>query len=843
MVFVPALEQNAFFDLNREEVFFVDGEFKGRINNLRGNDLNLQLGESTSIRGNFSSTNLTDKNEAFLNLRLDELDTDIQTLRLLIPNFNPPSNFNKLGNLKFNGRFDGFFVDFVADGDLTTDLGRAVMDMRLDLKDGRAGANYSGSLSLQEFDLGRWGDNPNLGTISFDSEVKDGKGLTLETVNAKMEANIAHFVFRDYDYKNVSFEGELNKNLFDGDLKIKDDNIDFTFIGSIEMKDSIPYYDFEANVNHLDLQALNLSEQNFAMAGNVDLKLNGRSISDVQGRALAKAIKIVKNDTDEYFIDSLLISSTIDAQGDKHFLISSEILNGTVDGKFDFAQVTNAVAQYFQKNYAVFAERLNIKSNTDSVYAHQFKFDLKLIDSKNLHELIDPKLDTLRNVIAKGHFDNINDSLLVDVKLLKLGYDNFDFDDLVLIVNGNKDQSYVDFGAFHTVLNDRTHFAPLYFISYINQDTVNFNINATNFTKVLDNVNLNGKFYFLDEYMQISFLPSNLVLLNENWDIDANNYLRFGKNYIETKNFELKNRGQVINLESIGDKGLGFNLKNLNIAFVNDLWTYDRFQFDGNVEIKAQASNIFKMEGLLADIVIDTFKVNGESWGKLQAHGETKNIDRPLISWLNIMNGEMNLMAKGFYVPPTEKTKLPGAKYAPNYFAYDVDINNYPLKIAQYIIGNGVSNTVGRFNSNVVLKGVPSRPDINGGLVVSDGAITIDYLGVRYYINNQSAKINNFLFDASNSFITDSLGNKAYVTGGITHNHLKQWGLNASVNAENFIVLDTDKEDNEIYYGFGIGKGDIQFTGTFQQTNIDIEAVNRKWHPTQHSSRLWHHQF
>ncbi|MEL6922551.1 MAG: translocation/assembly module TamB domain-containing protein, partial [Bacteroidota bacterium] len=395
-------------------------------------------------------------------------------------------------------------------------------------------------------------------------------------------------------------------------------------------------------------------------------------------------------------------------------------------------------------------------------------------------------------------------------------------------INGNKDQSYIDFGAFHTVLNNKTHFAPLYFISYINQDTVNFNINATNFTNVLDNVNLNGKFYFLEDYMQITFLPSNLVLLNENWDIDENNYVRFRKDYIETNNFELRNGDRIINLTSKGDKGLVFNLKNLDIDFVNGLWTYDKLVFNGNVEVKAEAADIFKLEGLTADISIDTFWVNGDDWGALNIHGDADNINKPVNSYLTVVRGERNLTGKGFYVPPTRESRMPGKKFPANYFAYTISMDNYPLDIVEYFIGHSVSNTVGTVEADVTLKGTPRKPVLRGDAMIRNGAITIDYLGTRYYINDQKAKINEYIFDASGSVITDSLGNEAYVTGGIIHDHFKNWGLDARVFAPRFVALDTKKGDNELYYGYGIGQGDVRFSGTFQQTNIDIEAITAK---------------
>ncbi|MBC8111006.1 MAG: hypothetical protein H7Y04_08105, partial [Verrucomicrobia bacterium] len=121
MAFAPGLRENPFFKKNQDEIIQIDGEVRGGVNNLRVRDLNLRLSDGSIVQGNFSSRNLAVKNEEILNLRLDRLVTRMRTLRDLIPKFNLPSDFDRLGRLQFKGSFDGFFADFVAYGDLNTD--------------------------------------------------------------------------------------------------------------------------------------------------------------------------------------------------------------------------------------------------------------------------------------------------------------------------------------------------------------------------------------------------------------------------------------------------------------------------------------------------------------------------------------------------------------------------------------------------------------------------------------------------------------------------------------------------------------------------------------------------
>ena len=249
MAFAPELESNNFFAQNKNEIIYIDGNLRGKVNNLKGRNLNLRLGHSMRLKGNFNSRNLTQSDEAFLSLKLEHLYTNMQTLRQLIPNFTPPVNFNKLGKLSFTGRFDGFFNDFVTDGTLQTDLGVAAMDMKLNSKAGRAQAQYSGQLSLTDFDLARWTDNPNFGLVTVSSRVYDGVGLTKNTASAKLKASIDYFAFKGYDYKNLNIEGDINKNLFIGDFAIQDDNIDFLFDGTINFEESVPFFDFKVDIN------------------------------------------------------------------------------------------------------------------------------------------------------------------------------------------------------------------------------------------------------------------------------------------------------------------------------------------------------------------------------------------------------------------------------------------------------------------------------------------------------------------------------------------------------------------------------------------------------------------
>ena len=79
----------------------------GIIIHPEGANIYLNLGNDFAFQGNFGTLNLTEEDQALINLKVERLNTSISFLNRFIPSFRPPENFYKLGKIDFNGRFDG----------------------------------------------------------------------------------------------------------------------------------------------------------------------------------------------------------------------------------------------------------------------------------------------------------------------------------------------------------------------------------------------------------------------------------------------------------------------------------------------------------------------------------------------------------------------------------------------------------------------------------------------------------------------------------------------------------------------------------------------------------------
>jgi hypothetical protein len=145
----------------------IQGRVRGTINDLSGRNLEIELGRGAFLRGRLDLKDITIPGQGYFGVSLQEARTSMRVLEQIIPKFNLPDNFDRLGNVQFRGDINGFFATgFTIFGLLRSDLGIADLDMTLNPNGGKEKATYSGSLSLQDFDLGEWTQNPDFGKVS-----------------------------------------------------------------------------------------------------------------------------------------------------------------------------------------------------------------------------------------------------------------------------------------------------------------------------------------------------------------------------------------------------------------------------------------------------------------------------------------------------------------------------------------------------------------------------------------------------------------------------------------------------------------------------------------------------
>jgi hypothetical protein len=125
-------------------------ELKGKVNNFTATNVDLEYGDKTHIVGSISADGLPNFKETFANLRLKPSSINANDIKQFLPR-DAYEIAARLGTVTLEGRFLGFYNDFVANGNFGTSLGKLVSDINLKIDDDTRSSSYSGYVNTNGF--------------------------------------------------------------------------------------------------------------------------------------------------------------------------------------------------------------------------------------------------------------------------------------------------------------------------------------------------------------------------------------------------------------------------------------------------------------------------------------------------------------------------------------------------------------------------------------------------------------------------------------------------------------------------------------------------------------------
>jgi len=718
MHFVKKLNGSPFFIQNKNRTVDLSGRVSGPIDNLVGQNMNFGVGDELALEASFSTRKISIKNREFLDFRMKRLDTDIDFLKSFIPGFTPPSNFDKLGDIDFKGSFYGYLKDFVVYGGLTSEMGDAFLDMRLDIKDGSSLAKYSGELSLEQFQLGTWTDNSDFGLVDFTASITDGQGLTLNSVYSDLYATVESLTFRDYEYRDFVMDAQVDKNAFNGEFSIEDENIDLIFDGNIEVKDNVPHLDFKANIEKIDLNKLNLSKDPFAFEGNVDINGYGQTINDIVGNMVASDLMINANDT-IYTMDTVSLIAYETSSIGREIKLFSDIASVELQGKYDLMTIVGDSKRLLKKNYPHYTQNWKIDSSRPAGL-QDLRFDISIFDSQNFFE----------------PFFGLKDNRFWDVQLL-ISSDDQSGDVLINIDS--------------TVIGNRS-FNPIDLQSKMKGDTVNFLVSTSELVDSLESVDVQGQLLPHPKGYEISITDNKIVALGSEWSFDKKNKIVVGSNYHSIDNLRMTDGQRSITIDDVDKKGIALYLADFNFLTINGLIDYDKMEFAGQGDVSLFIDDVYQSKNLEANVYVDDFTINGDSYGTLEVD-VSKDDKAPVNLLVSLGNQTQELLVNASMDPDRD-----------NYVDARVKTKDFPLSIFEYLLKDGIKNTFGTINLDAKVDGPVADLKIDG-IGFLDGGVTVVYTGVEYKFDNQQIGVTDLAIDLTGAQITDPEGGVGTITG------------------------------------------------------------------------------
>ncbi|TXD84297.1 translocation/assembly module TamB [Subsaximicrobium wynnwilliamsii] len=811
---------NAFYnEFGKNQTAYMDVDFSGTLNDLYAKNLKLRTSSRTQLYGDLNFKNLFNTEEGNFSLdgRYDNLSTNYYDLKALLPNILGeaiPSVFSKFGNFTIRGQSYITTSTIDADLNISTDLGRIISNMRMKQVNDIDNAYYVGDIVFEDFNLGKLLNNPKIGNTSFDLDV-DGRGFTLDNLSSQIKGRVYQLEYNDYNYRRIDVSGKLGNRIFNGFVESFDENFKFKFDGLADLSEDINTLNFTANVDYANLRALNfISKDSISVfRGMVTSSIKGSNIDDAFGTLNFQNTTYI-NEHDEYYFKDFEIESQFSGSKRTITIDSPDIIEGSLSGDFKFKDIGKLVENSVGSIYTNYVPNI---IETDQYLEFDFRIYNKII------EVFYSELELGANTRLKGRMetDEKQFNLSFNSPQIKL-FDYFADDISILIDNSNPlFNTYIEMDSLSTKYYDVSKFS---LINVTQRDTLFIRSEFSGGKQNADRFDL-SLYYTIDESNKsvVGFRKSNVTFKENTWTINEDrnkfNKVAFDRDF---KNFDISqlvmsHMGEQIELSGVlrdsTYKDLNLDFTDVDLAKITP--RLDSLSLGGVVNGKL---DLLQEDGVYlpkSNVIISDFRANDYELGTLRAM---------IIGNQSLTNYTVDVTLKN------DNLKSLDAKGTLDFDNKDIDID---IDFDEFLLdpldpfGQGViTNIRGLVTGNAKVSGKLDNPNYSGELLLDNAGLSIPYLNIDYSFDFDSKVIlesQRFVFDEVE--ITDSeFFSRATLNGYISHNNFSDWRLGLEIDTKRLLVLNTDYDEEQLYYGTAFVNGSATIKGPTNQLVIAVDG-------------------
>jgi hypothetical protein len=818
-----------------------EGKAKGTVSDISGHAIKLWFGKKSLFEGDVKLTGLPDIEETYMNIKVNNFTTTIADVESVAIGVNEsvsnylvlPRTLERLEFLRIKGDFTGFYNDFVANASFITGIGDIVTDLSLKQVPGNDYA-YSGHIATSGFYLGKLFELPDvIGKISLDVSAK-GQGFDLNSAVSQINGTISEITLNGYNYHQTKLNIELGEKLINGNLTVNDTNLYLGIDGTIDLNDSIPDYNFVSEIKHANLQKLNLlnrNDSNLSLSAGIRANFQASGIDNMIGMINISNLAYTEN-LKTYKINKIILSTTALKDGNKSVNLISDFVDVDIRGLVYFDRISESI-ELFIRNY-LYSFKLKNDLVTEDLSGQNFSYNIYIKNIDALSKLFFPWIRPSHNSRFQGFLDSKNrqfriegdcDTLFVeDTKLVKWRLNGQTLNNLISLHTGCErlilNESFPgDTAAFGV--------DSLFFVSNILNDSIFFKTGWNEQGASIRNMaDINGFISFTDTSATEIKVASGYITVNDStWDFTSNNSIKIDKVGYHFFNTGLASKNQKIvlngDISADSTNTLAISFENFKLQNLNYLLANTGMSVSGLINGDVRISNIFAQTIANSGLTIKDAIFNDQKFGDISVKSDwdpkNKAVYIDALAKLKGKKSEYNPFAiTGYYYPNDKK----------NNFDLSINLQNIGISSFSAFTKDIISDLSGYVSGDFKLTGTNKKPNLDGTLKCIRTEFRVDYLNTIYSFTDD-IKINNNQFLIENLEINDSLGNKAYCNGKITHNYLKSFAMDVHLKTDNFNLLNTNASQNSYFYGNALGSGIVHAHGPLENIVLDAQITAR----------------
>lgn len=799
LYFNPELAEQPFFK-NRLNVTSISGKVNGPIEDLTGKNLLVKTGANTILQTDFNIQGLPDLKTAsyhFPNLKINSGRKDIA----MMAGPSIPENIEIPEQISVELAFKGQIKSFESTAGINSSFGDAMLMAAVDPNE-----KFDVSVSISRFNLGQLlKDSIRYGQVSLSAEA-NGQGLSLETTRAKIKAEATELYLNQYAYHNLKMDGTVSGRQFEGKINLDDENAVFDFDGLVNLNPGQEQFKFKLNVLGADLQKLQLTKNDVQISFVAAADLKGGSVDQVNGTVGINNISIDR-DGKKYRLDSFLTASVNDPNKSE-INVSSALIDINYSGTVSPIALPDLLKQfmnnYFQRSDSSLQTRKSGPSN--------FNFGIQFHNHPILSKVLLPQLKEFEPGMIQGSFDSDKKELKLNASMKKIVYGTTEIKDFAVDISSDSTALNYKISS-SAVSNAHVSLDNFSFDGKLADNRITANISSTDGQnkKLLIMSQISKE----NENYKLTLDPKNFYLVNNQWNIAADNFIEFGKQGFKIHHFFIDHAASQINISSVNDQfndDLNIVVTNFRLDDLSRIIEKDTAMIKGTVNGNVLLKRIVQSYGLIADISVVNLIVREAPIGNLTlkaAHTEAQKFELDL----SLSGPANNLTANGYFIP-TGNT---------NSIRIETMIQSLSLKTIEAFSMGQITEAEGTLTGNFLMEGTTTAPELTGELAFNDAFLKPSFLNNRLGIKNETIRLkkDGIYFDSFT--LTDRDQHTAIIDGSVQMKQFSGFIFALQVNTTDFLLFNTTAKDNKEFFGRMVIDSKIKLTGP-----MSLPVVNAK---------------
>ena len=815
-----------------------EGLFQGPIEHFEVNDMKFDFGKETHFEGDLAMHPLDFFNGQH-RLTIERMQyniEDLSTFRLpgntkTIP---IPEQLASLERGTIRGNFNGSYNDFKTRLFASSEIGAVSVNLRK--YDNEHGQHvFESDIEGEQLNIGVLANSPSiLGNIDITANVKGrqskDKGLDLDINGNMFNASLLGNTLNE-----ISMNGNLHENIFNGEIDINDDKLNLDFNGRIDFRNPQALGgDFRADIVSADLRRLNLVKDQDKALLNASITSKGTNFNNfnkAEGSLVIQDLNYIHSDG-IFNMEALNASIVNDNLMQKKIDVECDFFDFEMAGKMDFTTLATAFKQYVTNYVEIpqWTEELERFEKSKKSSDQDFIVDLNIKNPKPITQILLPGLSIAKNTSLKGTFTSRSNSLNLTLRSKQIQFNNVRINNIECKSFSSPRRAITRLNLDQIILRDSTKYDST-MIAIENFCITNSLFNDSIRTDLVwdDNGQEDHNKAFVRTYFHpdleggsITISQADILVNDTMWHLKKDGLVDFENGKVLFKDIELGTSEQHLTIDGHipyhAEDTLAVNFDNFDLSTFDFLFKGMGFDLDGHIFGNAVVNDMTDNLSLSADLGIQRLGLNGETYGDAQIHSIWDNEASAFRLNVDLLNQDRkSLGLTGSYYTKKETDNLDAS----------LTVDSLSLGIIAPFLNGVVERIQGYCQGGLTVQGSLKQPDIQGAIRIFDGGCKINYLNT-FYTFSPTVELTDTSIALSDFILTDTLGNTALVFGRITHDHLKDMSLNFKLFPHNFLAMATNANISPSFYGNAIASGMVEVSGPVNDLKLDVDAVTGK---------------